>query len=384
MLKSYVFTNRTQIVFGNGEIHRLPELVKALGGGRPLIVTDPGIAATGLLRKISKLLEDADVPALIFDRVHSDPDIRNIEEIHAMAEAGKVDLIIGIGGGSSIDAAKGVSLLGTNPGKLQDFGGLDKVQKKGLPLIAIPTTAGTGSEVTSFIVLSDLEAGIKFTISSNLIVPDIALLDPELTLTLPAKMTASTGFDALTHAIEGYTSLSAEPITDALNLEAVKLIAQAMPVAVNSGSNIDARYKMLQGALLAGIGFHNSFLGICHAMASPLGATFHAPHGVVNAVMLPYVMEYNLLACPEKFAVLASALGTEPQGRDIYEKAHCAADAVKKLLKLCHMPQTIRDIGGKKEDLKAVARDAMLSIQLSHNPRTAKQEDIYALLEAAY
>lgn len=384
MLKSYAFTNPTKIVFGNSEINRLPQLMRELGGTRPLIVTDPGIAATGLLEKICLILENAGLPALTYDRVHADPDTQNIEEIHETAEAGKCDLIIGVGGGSSLDAAKGVSLLGTNQGRLQDFGGLNKVKKKGLPLIAIPTTAGTGSEVTSFIVLSDLEAGIKFTISSDLIVPDIALLDPEITLTLPPKMTAATGFDALTHAIEGYTSLSGEPISDALNLEAVRLIARALPIAVNSGSNIEARCDMLQGALLAGMGFHNSFLGLCHAMASPLGATFHAPHGIVNAVMLPYVMEYNYIACPEKFAVLAAALGTEARGADIYEKAHCAVDAVKKLLDLCHMPQSIREIKGRKENLDAVARDAMLSIQLRHNPRTAKQEDVRNLLEAAY
>ncbi len=380
----YQYNNPTQIEFGPGAIRKIPDKLKALGGSRLMIVTDKGVSGAGILDKITAPLNGAGIPFEVFDRVLPDPSTEVIEEIFSMIRADCSDVILAVGGGSPIDAAKGASLLAGNPGRLQDYGGVGKVKHKGLPLIAVPTTAGTGSEVTVFAVLSDLAANLKFTVTSTLIAPDVAVLDPELTLTLPPGLTAATGLDAMTHAVEAYTSLISEPISDALALEAARLLYRWLPQAVNCGSSIEARAMVLQGSLLAGIAFNNAFLGLAHAIASPLGAHFHVPHGLANAVILPYVMEYNHMAAPEKYINLGKAMGIGLADGDIYTRAHAAVSAMEKFVELCGLPRRLRDVGAKAELLDQVAEDALLSVQLRFNCRSANAKQIRAVLEKAF
>ncbi|HCX61474.1 MAG TPA: NAD-dependent alcohol dehydrogenase [Clostridiales bacterium] len=334
--------------------------------------------------KIIEVLEQGSISYIIFDRVEPDPSTDTIEDIYMMAKESNADAFIAVGGGSSIDSSKGASLLMSNPGKLHDYAGVNMVKNKGIPIIAVPTTAGTGSEVTIFAVLSDNKTNTKFTVTSNLIAPNIAVLDPELTLTLPSKLTASTGLDAMTHAIEAYTSLISDPIADTMALEAMSLLYKFLPIAVNNGSDIVARVNVMQASLLAGMAFNNAFLGLCHAIASPLGALFHVPHGTANAVMLPYVMKFNYITAPEKFINMAKAFGVKLIGNDIYENAYCAVEAIKKLVLLCELPTTLREVGANEELLEQVAKDSLLSVQLRFNCRKACEEQIRTIVREAF
>lgn len=381
---NYTFGLPTQIEFGVGSIKKISSFVKEFGCKKVMIVTDRGVVNAGILEKVITLLEGDKIKYDVFDKVESDPSTFIIEEIYKKVQEEKSDIIIAIGGGSPMDASKGVSLLMGNEGRLQDYAGVNKVKNKGMPFIAIPTTAGTGSEVTIFAVLSDLEANTKFTVTSPLIAPDIAILDPELTLTLPAKMTAATGLDALTHAIEAYTSLISDPISDVLALKSMGLIYKYLPRAVNNSSDLEARTQMLQAELMAGIAFNNAFLGLSHAIASPLGAHFHIPHGIANAVMLPYVMKFNYMAAPEKYINIASSFGIGLEGKDLYADAYRAVEAVEKLIYLCDMPNKLCQIGAKEEMLDQVAKDALLSVQLKFNCRKASEGQIRDILKEAY
>ena len=347
-----------------------------------MLVTDPGVAQAGLLDKVIEVLK-GQYDYVTFDQVPSDPNTDAIGDICEQAKAAAVDCLVAVGGGSAMDAAKGASCLVANGGTLRSYGGVDKVPNKGMPLIAIPTTAGTGSEFTIFAVLTDLKDEIKFTISSPNIAPDVALCDPEMTLTLPPRVTAATGMDALTHAVESYTSLIATPVTDVLCLEAIRLLHQYLPVAVNCGSDLEARTNVMLAASLAGIVMNDAYLGLSHAVASPLGAHFHIPHGMANAVMLPHVMEYNYMASPVKYGKMAQVMGVET-GKGLYEDARAAIEQVRQIAELCHVPKSLREVGAKEEVLEQVAKDALLSIQLRFNCRAANVNQIYELVKKAY
>jgi len=381
---NFNFKLPTEIEFGPGGLNKLGEKISAFAARKVMIITDQGIVKAGLLDRITEQLSRNKFSYVVFDQVESDPSTDTIEKIASQAKEEKVEILVAVGGGSSIDAAKGTTVLLGNKGKLQDYGGINKVKKKGIPLIAIPTTAGTGSEVTIFAVLSDLQQNLKFTISSPLIAPSLALLDPELTLSLPPMMTGATGLDALTHAVEAYTSQISQPASDLLALEAIKLIYRYLPQAVCSGNNLKARTEMLRAQLFAGMAFNNAFLGLSHAIASPLGGYFHIPHGVANAVMLPYVMRFNVPASPEKYAKIAETMGILLKKEDIFEDAFEAPRAVEKLAKLCNFPIKLHEVGAKEELLDNVAKDALKSIQLKFNARQASEQQIRELLQEAY
>ena len=304
---AYQFQTPTKIISGIGSTAEIIKELNDLYAKKVLLITDPGLVQAGVAQQVVEMLKQAAVEVEIFDAVEPDPSIQVATKAAEMAKNVKANVLIALGGGSAIDTAKSAALLVTNGGYLKDYAGVNKVVKPILPLIAVPTTAGTGSEVTIFAVMSDPDKQEKFTISSALIAPAVAVLDPLLTLKLPPSVTAFTGMDALTHAIEAFTSSIAQPATDALALSAIKLILKHLPVAVGRGDNIMARDGMLQASLLAGIAFNNAFLGLAHAIASPLGGHFHVPHGLANAVMLPYVMEYNFFTAV--FAVSHAVFG---------------------------------------------------------------------------
>lgn len=384
MLVAYQFQTPTKIISGIGSTAEIIKELNDLHAKKVLLITDPGLVQAGVAQQVVEMLKQAAVEVEIFDAVEPDPSIQVATKAAEMAKNVKANVLIALGGGSAIDTAKSAALLVTNGGYLKDYAGVNKVVKPILPLIAVPTTAGTGSEVTIFAVMSDPEKQEKFTISSALIAPAVAVLDPLLTLKLPPSVTAFTGMDALTHAIEAFTSSIAQPATDALALSAIKLILKHLPVAVGRGDNIKARDGMLQASLLAGIAFNNAFLGLAHAIASPLGGHFHVPHGLANAVMLPYVMEYNLPTAVRRYAEIGRALGLQAVGDTPRAVAEKTVAAITQLARDINIPEKLSNIGAKEELLPLVARDALKSIQLKFNVRNASEKEILALLQKAY
>ena len=381
---AYQFQTPTKIISGIDSTAEIIKELNALHAKKVLLITDPGLVQAGVAQQVVEMLKQAAVEVEIFDAVEPDPSIQVATKAAEMAKNVKANVLIALGGGSAIDTAKSAALLVTNGGYLKDYAGVNKVVKPILPLIAVPTTAGTGSEVTIFAVMSDPEKQEKFTISSALIAPAVAVLDPLLTLKLPPSVTAFTGMDALTHAIEAFTSSIAQPATDALALSAIKLILKHLPVAVGRGDNIMARDGMLQASLLAGIAFNNAFLGLAHAIASPLGGHFHVPHGLANAVMLPYVMEYNLPTAVRRYAEIGRALGLQAVGDTPRAVAEKTVAAITQLARDINIPEKLSNIGAKEELLPLVARDALKSIQLKFNVRNASEKEILALLQKAY
>ena len=381
---AYQFQTPTKIISGIGSTAEIIKELNDLHAKKVLLITDPGLVQAGVAQQVVEMLKQAAVEVEIFDAVEPDPSIQVATKAAEMAKNAKANVLIALGGGSAIDTAKSAALLVTNGGYLKDYAGVNKVVKPILPLIAVPTTAGTGSEVTIFAVMSDPEKQEKFTISSALIAPAVAVLDPLLTLKLPPSVTAFTGMDALTHAIEAFTSSIAQPATDALALSAIKLVLKHLPVAVGRGDNIKARDGMLQASLLAGIAFNNAFLGLAHAIASPLGGHFHVPHGLANAVMLPYVMEYNLPTAVRRYAEIGCALGLQAVGDTPRAVAEKTVAAITQLARDINIPEKLSNIGAKEELLPLVARDALKSIQLKFNVRNASEKEILALLQKAY
>ena len=381
---AYQFQTPTKIISGIGSTAEIIKELNDLHAKKVLLITDPGLVQAGVAQQVVEMLKQAAVEVEIFDAVEPDPSIQVATKAAEMAKNVKANVLIALGGGSAIDTAKSAALLVTNGGYLKDYAGVNKVIKPILPLIAVPTTAGTGSEVTIFAVMSDPEKQEKFTISSALIAPAVAVLDPLLTLKLPPSVTAFTGMDALTHAIEAFTSSIAQPPTDALALSAIKLVLKHLPVAVGRGDNIKARDGMLQASLLAGIAFNNAFLGLAHAIASPLGGHFHVPHGLANAVMLPYVMEYNLPTAVRRYAEIGCALGLQAVGDTPRAVAEKTVAAITQLARDINIPEKLSNIGAKEELLPLVARDALKSIQLKFNVRNASEKEILALLQKAY
>ena len=384
MLVAYQFQTPTKIISGIGSTAEIIKELNDLHAKKVLLITDPGLVQAGVAQQVVEMLKQAAVEVEIFDAVEPDPSIQVATKAAEMAKNVKANVLIALGGGSAIDTAKSAALLVTNGGYLKDYAGVNKVVKPILPLIAVPTTAGTGSEVTIFAVMSDPEKQEKFTISGALIAPAVAVLDPLLTLKLPPSVTAFTGMDALTHAIEAFTSSIAQPATDALALSAIKLILKHLPVAVGRGDNIMARDGMLQASLLAGIAFNNAFLGLAHAIASPLGGHFHVPHGLANAVMLPYVMEYNLPTAVRRYAEIGRALGLQAVGDTPRAVAEKTVAAITQLARDINIPEKLSNIGAKEELLPLVARDALKSIQLKFNVRNASEKEILVLLQKAY
>jgi alcohol dehydrogenase class IV len=353
-----------------------------LYGTKALIVTDKGVRQNGLLEPILSVLSAAGVNAVIFEDVVSNPTISNVEDaVKAQKESGS-EVIIAVGGGSPMDTAKAAAMLATNGGHIRDYEGFDKFTIPILPLITVPTTVGTGSEVTKGAVISDPERHAKMVVASDLLYPKTAYLDPRMVAGLPAPVCAATGIDALTHAIEGYISKGANPFTDGLNLHAIKLIAEHLRPAV--AGNRDSLYQMLVASCLAGVGFHNAGLGLVHALANTMGGQFNVHHGVANAILLPHVMEFNLIAQVNKFCDIAEALGENVLGSTRRESAAKAITAVKQLMEDVRVPLRLRDVGITEEAIEQMAKESLDAIDRPGNPRSNNQRDIEALYRSAF
>ncbi|GAG59793.1 unnamed protein product, partial [marine sediment metagenome] len=303
---------------------------------------------------------------------------------YKMAREKESDILIAVGGGSVIDTAKGMNLLLSEGGDLmEDHQGAYLLERPLKNLITIPTTAGTGSEVTFAAVIRDSNQKLKVSFISPYISPNTAILDPEVTISCPPELTASTGMDALTHAIESIHSLQNEPITDALAIHAIKLIGGNLREAVNNGENIEARGNMLIAANMAGLAFTNALVGCVHAMAHALGGYYDVPHGIANSILLPYGMKYNLDYC-NRYALVAKAFGINIEGLTKKEASRKAIDVVLKLTKDCGIPQKLREVGVKEEGLNKIAEISMYDGSMLNNPREAKVEEIEELLRKAY
>ena len=384
--QTYQFKAPSVIVYGLGVSKEIGPLVKELGK-KAFIVTDRLLEEMGLLNDIKNSLEMAKIPFVTYDRVVTEPTMEYAEDGLKAYQEAKADFLIGIGGGSPIDTAKAISALAMNPRKMSDFEGANKIPHPGAPLVAIPTTAGTGSEVTQFTVITDTKRNVKMLIASPHIMPRIALVDPLMTLQLPQGMTAATGLDALTHAIEAYVSVKAHPITDALALRAIHLISGNLRQAWCNGSNIEARANMTVGALEAGLAFSNASVALVHGMARPLGAYFHVPHGISNASLLPAVIEFSIPGNPKRYADIAMAMGEVTAGLSILDAAFLSAKAVKRLNEDLNIP-LIRGLGVDEKKFMSLvdqmAADALASGSPGNNPRKATKEEIVQLYRKAF
>jgi len=382
-MNSFEFVLPTRIKFGEGVCSGIADEVKSMGKNKPLIITDRGLVEAGIIKKVTDALENGGINDYdIFDEVEPNPHDTTVQNAYEKALALKADILIAVGGGSSMDTAKGAGVLMTHGGIIGDYAGLDKITKPITDLIAIPTTAGTGSEVTFWAVITDTKNHFKMSVGSPLIAPKVALVDPELTETLPSAIVASTGIDALTHAIEGYTCNLAEPITDACGIYAIKLIADNIREAVY-GNSKEARSNMLLGSLIAGICFGNSDIAGVHCMAEALGGLYDTPHGIANAILLPYVMEYNFVADIDKFAAIAKAMGEPTDSLSKRDAAGKSVEAVRKLNADLNIP-TLREIGAKESDIDELAKRSSVNVSIESNPRKAGAAEFKAIFEEAF
>lgn len=376
--------NETSYI-GPGAIENIVTEAKIRGYKKALIVTDKDLVKFGVVNKVTDLLKDNNLEFEIFEDVKANPTINVVlAGIERFKEA-KADYIIAIGGGSSMDTAKAIGIIINNPeySDVRSLEGAVETKNKCVDIIAVPTTAGTAAEVTINYVITDEEKKRKFVCVDPHDIPIIAVVDSEMMSSMPKGLTAATGMDALTHAIEGYITKGAWELTDALHLKAIEIISRSLRSAVNNEPK--GREDMALGQYVAGMGFSNVGLGIVHGMAHPLGAFYDTPHGIANAVILPYVMEYNAEATGEKYREIARVMGVENvdnMSQEEYRKA--AIDAVKKLSEDVGIPKTLREIGVKEEDLEALAESAMADACTPGNPRDTSIEEILEIYKSIY
>lgn len=380
---SFHFFVRSNITFGRGAIEQLPEMIRNYGIKNIMVVYDNGVKAAGIADKVLEQIEKTGVSYIIFDRVIPNPTNEVVEEAAALAKEKEIDGFVAVGGGSSIDLAKAVNVLMTNPGTIGQYGGMNMVKNACLPFIAIPTTAGTSSEITNVSALIDTEKVIKYVVIDNHIVPTDVIADPDFTRTVPAGVTAATGMDAITHAVESYISNEATPLTEYNSLKGLQILYENLPKVVADGTDMEAREQMMLGCIITGFGFSNANLGLVHGIAHTLSAHFGLAHGMANATVLPYVMEYNAQSCPEKMIQLAQAIGIEMSGKK-EEDQYALAEELKKLIKKLQI-KTLSEQGIKEEDFDMLAEDVLKEPVLGFNPRQGiTKEDILAILRKAY
>ena len=384
MEKNYAIFLPSNLIFGVGVVAQVGEKTKELGKQKALIITDKGIVKAGLLERVLTPLEQAGVKAHIFDQIEPNPRDHTVVKAFEFGKKKECEMIIGLGGGSSIDAAKAVGVLMTNPGPLQDYLRGTAVKNPLPPFIAIPTTSGTGSEATRFSVVTDTERSFKAGIASPLLLPRIAIVDPSLMESMPAFLAAATGMDALTHAIEAFVSVDSQPFSDALALHAIRLIGTYLRPSVANGSNREARSQMAIASTLAGVAFSNAGVGLVHAMAHPLGGRFDVPHGVANAILLPLVIRFNLIACLEKFGQVAQALGEKVEELSAVDAGKKTVEALMQLSADIGIPDHLSNVGVKAEGIPQMAADAMnMKRAIGYNPRLVKQEEVEKLYQEA-
>jgi len=387
MKKTYGYFMPPVNLMGAGSVEEIGDQIKKLKGTKALIVTDEVLVEIGIVEQVTDQIEEAGVETVVFDGVQPNPTVGNVEAGLDLLEAEDCDVVVSVGGGSPHDCAKGIALVATNGGVINDYEGVDQSTKPMMPLIAVNTTAGTASEMTRFCIITDEERHIKMAIVDWRVTPNVAINDPLLMMKKPPALTAATGMDALTHAVEAYVSTEATPVTDSAALMAIELIAKNLRNAVANGDNFEARDNMAYAEFLAGMAFNNASLGYVHAMAHQLGGYYDLPHGVCNAILLPHVERFNLIANPQRLADIAEAMGENIDGLSVREAADKALDAIVTLSEDIGIPQNLSDLEGtevKKEDFEVLAENAMKDACSLTNPRTATKEEVIGIFDAAF
>lgn len=371
-------------IMGSGCLDEAMVAIRNYAFRKALIVTDSGLAKAGVATMVAEKLAMQDIDSVIFDGAKPNPSIANVEAGLALLQASDCDFIVSLGGGSPHDCAKGIALCATNGGHIRDYEGVDQSAKPQLPLVAINTTAGTASEMTRFCIITDESRHVKMAIVDRNVTPLLSVNDPQLMVAMPKGLTAATGMDALTHAIEAYVSTAANPITDACALKAMSLISNNLRLAVRDGGDLAARENMAYAQFLAGMAFNNASLGFVHAMAHQLGGFYDLPHGVCNAVLLPHVQAFNAQVCAERLRDVAHAMGADIRGFSAEQGAQAAINAIRSLATDVEIPGGLRELGAKLSDIPLLAANALKDACGLTNPRAADQRQIEEIFRNAF
>ncbi len=372
-----------EVVFGPGSLGEAGFAAARLGARRPFVVTDPGIVEAGWVEALLGLLRDAALSPVLWHDVTPNPKDHEIRAAHAAYLASDADVIVAIGGGSVMDAAKGVAILSGNDGDILGYAGVDQVTNPIPPMLMIPCTSGTGADVSQFCIVTDTARSVKITIMGRALVPDISITDPRLLVTMPPELNAATGLDALTHGIEAFVSLAHNPLADTHALTAVGLVCNHLRTTMTDPLQPEARTKMAQASLQAGLAFTNAILGATHAMSHQVGGLLDAPHGVVNGVLLPHVIRYNARATPDRFVDLARSAGIDVDGLAGEDAAEALAVHVRRLADDVGVPRSLRHLGVSEADVPRLAATTLHDACLSTNPRSASLAEIEALFRDA-
>ena len=367
--------------FGAGARKELPEVLNRMGLKKALVCSDKGLIKVGTTAKVTEVLDGINFPYEIYSEIKPNPTVTNVQQGVEAFKASGADCIIAIGGGSSMDTAKGIGIVANNPefADVVSLEGVAPTKNKSVPIIALPTTAGTGAEVTINYVIIDEERQAKMVCVDPNDIPAVAIVDPELMYSLPKGLTAATGMDALTHAIEGYITKGAWVMSDMYELQAIKMIAENLPIAVEEPTNPVGREGMALAQYIAAQAFSNVGLGLVHGMAHPMGSLHDIPHGVANALLLPTIMEFNMPKCVEKFGIIAKTMGVNTDGMTAEQAAQAAVDAVKALSIRVGIPQTLTELGIKESDIPALAAQAIADVCTPGNPRDVTEAEIVEL-----
>ncbi len=380
----YPFRTPRTVLTGVGAADRVGEEAARLGGTRALVITDQGVLKSGWVDKTMERLQQAGLKTRLFAEVMAEPHMDFLNDTVDRVRQDGSDIVVGIGGGSSLDTAKMVAAILANGGTVQGYFGIDQLPKRGLPMLMLPTTAGTGSEVTPNAIFTDTAAKLKKGVVSPFLLPDVAIVDPQLTLSCPPGVTAATGMDALTHAIESYTSVKATPLTDIWAVEAIRLIGRSLRTAVFRGSDLAARTEMALGSMMAGVSLANAGVGAVHALAYPVGGKFGVPHGVSNSQLLPYVMEYNVLGNIQKFAEVARLMGEPVAGLSAREAAQAVVAATRRLGEDIGIPMRMSHFKVTADAIPEMTQQAFNNRRLmDNNPRALTLDEVRAIYEKA-
>ena len=371
-------------IIGIGAAKQVGQKVKELGGSNVLIVTGKVVEKLDFTQSIAESIQKEHIPVSFFSDVEPNPTDKNVEDGVNFLKKENCDLVVAIGGGSSLDCAKAICLVAANGGTIHDYAGIDLSSSPMVPLITINTTAGTASEMTRIAVITNTKSSQKMVIVDKHITPNLSINDPQLTEKLPADLTAGTGMDALTHAVEAFMSILATPVTDACALQAIRLVGQHLRNAVKNGEDLVAREGMTNAQFLAGMAFNNALLGYAHAIAHQLGGIYNLPHGLCNAILLPHIVKFNLEAKPEKAAEIAVALGENVNDLSPMESAEKAVSAIKKLGQDVGIPNGLSEIGVKEEDILMLAEQSMKDPCALFNPKKASLDDVVSILKAVF
>ncbi|HEY4565925.1 iron-containing alcohol dehydrogenase [Planococcaceae bacterium Storch 2/2-2] len=383
MTKQSSFSMPSTNLFGVGSIQETGKRLKDANATKALLVTDKGLFDLGLADRIADIVKEAGVEVEIFPKAEPNPTDENVAEGVEAYKAANCDALVSLGGGSSHDAAKGIGIVVSNGGTIHDYEGVDQSKNPMVPLVSINTTAGTASEMTKFTIITDKKRSVKMAIVDKHVTPLVSINDPELMLGLPPALTAATGLDALTHAVEAYMSTDANALTDSAAEKVFEIIPEFLPRAYANGQDVEAREQMVFAQFLGGMAFNNAGLGYVHAIAHQMGGFYNLPHGVCNAILLPHVSRFNLVGREDRFAKLAFYLGENIEGLSTLEAAEKAIERIERLAADLNIPSGFAELGAKEEDIPTLAANAMKDVTAATNPRKARQSDIEELIRQA-